>query len=129
MPDPRVAKLAKVLVHYSVEVQKGQQVIIRTSAIAEELTLAVYEEIIRAGAHPFITNEVPGAKEAFYKLASDDQLDYISPIDQLIVETFDAYIHLWADYNTRELSGIDPGRVARSRRTQAAISQKFLQRA
>ena len=118
MPDPRISKLAKVLVHYSVEVQKGQQVLIRTSPIADELTLAVYEEIIKAGAHPFITNEVPGTKEAFYKFASDEQLDYVSPIEKLIVETFDAYIHLWADYNTRDLSGTDPNRVARSRKAQ-----------
>jgi aminopeptidase len=129
MSDPRIAKLAKVLVHYSVEVQKGQQVLIRTSPIADELSLAVYEEIIKARAHPFITNEVPGTQEAFYKFASDEQLDYVSPITQLIIETFDAYIHLWADYNTRDLSGIDPNRVARSRKAQAAINQKFLNRA
>ena len=34
MPDPRVTKLAKVLVNYSVEIQKGQQVVIQTSPIA-----------------------------------------------------------------------------------------------
>jgi leucyl aminopeptidase (aminopeptidase T) len=38
MPDPRISELAKVLVHYFVEVQKGQQVLIRTNPIAEELT-------------------------------------------------------------------------------------------
>jgi len=42
MPDPRVMKLAKVLVHYSVDVQKRQQVLIRTNPIADEPTLAVY---------------------------------------------------------------------------------------
>ncbi len=62
MPDPRISKLAKVLVHYSVELQKGQQVLIRTN----ELTLAVYEEIVKAGAHPFIANEVPGIAEFVY---------------------------------------------------------------
>src|SRR5688572_4724515 len=129
MPDPRVLKLAKVLVHYSVEVQKGQQVLIRTNPLANELTLAVYEEIIKTGAHPFITNEVPGTKEAFYRFASDEQLDYVSPINKLIIETFDAYIHLWAAYNTRDLSGIDPNLVARSRKANAAINQEFLQRA
>ena len=129
MPDPRISKLAKVLVHYSIEVQKGQQVLIRTSPIADELTLAVHEEIVKAGAHPFITNEVPGTKEAFYRFASDEQLDYVSPITKLIFETFDAYIHLWADYNTRDLSGIDPSLIARSRKAQAAINQKFLNRA
>ncbi|MGZ9224649.1 MAG: aminopeptidase, partial [Anaerolineales bacterium] len=129
MPDPRIVKLAKVLVHYSVEVQKGQQVLIRTSPIADELTLAVHAEIVKAGAHPFITNEVPGTKEAFLRLASDEQLDHVSPVTKMIVETFDAYIHLWADYNTRDLSGIDPSRIARSRKAQAAINQKFLNRA
>jgi len=129
MPDPRISKLAKVLVHYSVEVQKGQQVLIRTSPIAEELTLAVHEEIVKAGAHPFITNEVPGTQEAFYKFASDEQLDHVSPINKLVIETFDAYIHLWAAYNTRDLSGIDPNRVARSRKAHAAINQHFLNRA
>jgi len=129
MPDPRISKLAKVLVHYSVEVQKGQQVLIRTSPIADELTLAVHEEIVRAGAHPFITNEVPGTQEAFYRFASDEQLDYVSPIHKLVIETFDAYIHLWADYNTRDLSGIDPNRIARSRKANAVINQQFLKRA
>jgi aminopeptidase len=76
-----------------------------------------------------VTNEVPGTQEAFYKFASDEQLDYVSPVTKLIIETFDAYIHLWADYNTRDLSGIDPTRVARSRKAQAAINHKFLTRA
>ncbi len=129
MPDPRVTKLAKVLVHYSIAAQPGQQVFLRTSPIANELTLAVYEEIIKAGAHPFISNDVPGTQEAFYKFASDEQLDHVSPVTTLIVDTFDAYIHLWAAENTRELSGIDPTRVARSRKAQSAVNQKFLQRA
>ncbi|HEX5807960.1 MAG TPA: aminopeptidase [Anaerolineales bacterium] len=128
MPDPRVLKLAKVLVHYSVEAQKGQQVLVRTDPLANELTLAVYEELVKAGAHPFVMNDVPGTQEIFYKFASDEQLDYVSPVSKLIVETFDAYIHLWAEDNTRALSGVDQARVARGRRAQAAINQTFLQR-
>jgi aminopeptidase len=68
-------------------------------------------------------------RKSFYKFASDEQLDYVSPVTKMIVETFDAYIHLWADVNTRGLSGIDPNRVARSRKAGSAINQKFLQRA
>jgi aminopeptidase len=63
VPDSRVAKLAKVLVHYSIGAQPGQQVFVRTSPVADELTLAVHEELIKAGAHPFILNEVPGTQE------------------------------------------------------------------
>lgn len=129
MPDPRVTKLAKVLVHYSVEIQKGQQVIIRTSPNADEATLAVYEEVVKAGGHPFIVNTVPGLDEAFFKFAAEEQINYVSPLIKLVAETFDASIHIWTEDNTRALSGVDPARIARARKAQAPIMQTFLQRA
>ena len=53
MPDPRVLKLAEVLVHYSLEINPGQQVSLRTNPLAEELALAFYAEAVKAGAHVF----------------------------------------------------------------------------
>jgi len=129
MSDPRVSKLARILVNYSVEIQKGQQVAIRTSPIANELTLAVYDEVIKAGGHPFIVSEVPGTDEIFYKYASDEQLDYVSPITKLILDTFDASISIWTDYNTRKLSGISPERISRNRKAQSALMKSSMQRA
>ena len=128
MPDPRVTKLAKVLVHYSLEIQPGQQLSIRTHPLAEELTLAVYEEAIQAGAHVFIQASVPGSEEIFYKYASDAQLDYISPLRKLITETFDASLTIWTQHNTRSLSGIDPNRMARADRAGAPLFKTFLDR-
>jgi leucyl aminopeptidase (aminopeptidase T) len=60
--DSGVSKLANVLVHYSAEVQKGRQVAIRTSPIADERTIAVYEEVINAGGHLLVVNEIPGTE-------------------------------------------------------------------
>jgi aminopeptidase len=75
--DPRVAKLAKVLVNYSLALKPGDQFVLRTSPLAEELNLAVYEEAIKAGANVFVQQSMPGADEIFYKYASDAQLDFI----------------------------------------------------
>ena len=50
MSDPRITKLARVMVHYSLALKPGQQCLILTHPLAEELTLAVYEEAIKAGA-------------------------------------------------------------------------------
>ena len=85
MPDPRITKLAKVLVHYSLDIKPGQQFVIRTHPLAEELTLAVYEESIKAGSHTTIQSRTPGAEEIFFRYASDAQLNYISPIRRMIV--------------------------------------------
>jgi aminopeptidase len=128
MPDPRVAKLAKVLIHYSLEIKPGQQLEIRTSPLAEELALAVYEEAIKAGAHVAVQNSLPGAEETFYKYASGPQLDYVSPHYKLSIESFDAILYIEAEHNTRSLSGVDPARIARARRARTPISKILLDR-
>jgi len=128
MPDPRVTKLAKVLVHYSLEIQPGQQMELRTSPLADELSLAIYSEAIQAGAQVVIQNSIPGAEEIFYKYATEAQLDYVSPLYKLTVESFDAIMYIEAEHNTRSLSGIDPQRLARGRKARAPISKILLER-
>jgi aminopeptidase len=129
MADPRIEKLAKVLVHYSLGLKAGQQVQIRTHPIAEDLTQAVYEEVIKVGANPFMTVTMPGLDEIFFKYASEAQLDYVSPIRKLITETFDAALSLWTEHNTKSLSGIDPSRMARVSKAGAPLSKLFMERA
>jgi aminopeptidase len=114
MADPRITKLAKILVHYSLEIKPGQQFAIETHPWAEELTLAIYEEAIKARAFVTILPSTPGAQEIFYKYASDAQLEHVSPISKMFNETFDAILDIWTTHNTRSLSGIDPTRMARA---------------
>jgi aminopeptidase len=128
MPDPRITKLAQVLVHYSLEIKPGQQFVIYTHPLAEELTLAVYETAIQAGAHVLIQSRTPGADEIFFKYASDAQLDFVSPVRKLITETIDADLTIWTMHNTRSLAGIDPTRMARASRASAGIFKTSLSR-
>lgn len=129
MTDSRIEKLAKVLVHYSLDLQAGQQIQIRTHPLAEDLTQAVYEEVIKVGAFPFVQVTVPGLDEIFFKYANDAQLDYVSPIRKLVMETFDATLSIWSEHNTRALSGIDPNRMARTSKAGAHLMKMFFERA
>lgn len=129
MPDLRITKLAKVLVNYSMALKPGDLFVLRTSPLAEELNLAVYEEAIKAGAHVTLQMSLPGADEIFYKHASDAQLDFVSPLRKMIAESFNASLYIEAEHNTRSLSGIDPSRLARSRKAGAAMSKLFMERA
>lgn len=129
MSDPRIQKLAHLLIHYSLEIQPEQQLLIRTAPLADELTLAAYEEAIRAGAHVMVQNSVPDLEARFYRFANESQLEYISPVQKMITETFDAFLHIRAIHNSRALSGIDPKRMAKARKAGAEIGRKFMQRA
>ena len=107
MADARVEKLARVLVNYSMELKPGQTFWLRTTPLAEELNLEVYKEAIKAGVHVFVDQRMPGTDEIFYKYASTEQLDYVSPIRKMVIETFDASLYIEALHNSRSLSGID----------------------
>lgn len=128
MTDARVSKLAKVLVHYSLGIQPGWKFRLATTPLAEELALAVYSEAVRAGAHVTTQVDLPGFDTAFYRHASEAQLDWVSPVDELMIDSYDANLDIWAPDNTRSLSGIDPTRMARRRKSQAGIMQKFMER-
>jgi len=54
MTDPRVAKLARVLVRYSLALKQGQLVQIRASQLAAPLVREVYREVLLVGAHPLV---------------------------------------------------------------------------
>ncbi|MCP4541168.1 MAG: aminopeptidase [Chloroflexi bacterium] len=123
MSDSRVTKLAQVLVNYSLDLQPGEEFILATSPLAEELSLAIYKEAVLSGAHVFVANNLPGAQEIFFKHASDAQLDHVDSIQKFAMERFDAMLAIMAPYNTREMSGIDPTRLSRASKANTEISQ------
>ena len=128
MADPRIAKLAQVMVHYSLGIKRGQKVYLQTSPAGQEFNLAFYEEAIKAGAHVTVMMNIPGQDEVFFKYASNQQLDFVSPVRELVHTTFDARMVLEAETNTRELAGVDPKRIARYRKSNAPLFQKMVKR-
>jgi aminopeptidase len=128
MTDPRIDKLAQVLVGYSLELEAGDDFALITHPLAGELSMAVYKEAILAGAHVLVMNNLPGSREIFFKHASDEQLDYIPPVPRLIYENFHAILNIEAIHNSRELSGVDPERQRRNRSATAELSKTFLKR-
>jgi aminopeptidase len=129
MRDLRLAKLADVLVNYSGSVKKGQLVRISGAALAEPLIIEVYRKVLESGAHPMVQMSPAGLAEIRYKLASDEQLSYLSPIAMYETETIDCSISIIADDNTRSLTGCDPGRMALASKARKPLFERFLTRA
>ena len=128
MGDPRVERLASVLVRYSTHIEPGDLVMIQGMPAAAPLLLAVYEEVLKAGGHPHLLVGLPGTEEAFYRLASDEQLEFISPLQKLVVEQFDATISIRSNNNTRELSSIDPARQRLRSKAMTPIMRTYMER-
>jgi aminopeptidase len=126
--DQRAEALARVLVQYSTQVKPGDTCVIMGGTPAEPLALAVYEEVLRAGGQPVVNLGMEGQAPAFYKLASDAQLDWVSPVDRWVAEEADVQIHLMADANTRALSGVDPLRQTRRKTAVKPLMKRSMER-
>ena len=129
MRDPRLDKLAKVLVEYATNVQPDQLVRIGGDPVALPLIEAIYEQVLQAGAHPFAKLTPDSLQDIFFTLADEKQLQYVSPLAKYEIETIDVSIGLWADTNTKSLSMIDPARQGKASAARKQIMKTFMDRA
>ena len=128
MRDSRADALAQILVRYSTKVGKGDVCVIQSTAAAELLVQAVYEEVLRAGGLPVLQLATDGAQAAFFDLASDEQLDWIPPTSEWVAENADARIAIMADVNARELSRTDPKKQTRVSRARQGLMDTSMRR-
>ncbi len=136
MADPRLTKLAQVITEYSTEIKPGDRVYITASPIAQPLTLAVIEQVIKLGGLPHITagsgyhhlDLVPGALELLLKYGSDEQLQYLNPFEKMAVDQFDVRIAIKGDVNTKSLSNVDPKRIALMTAARRELTETMMRR-
>ncbi len=128
MPDPRTTRLAHLIADYCVRLKPNDQVFIQAQPEAAPLIEEIYKVGVARGAHITPVIDMPGLRSIFLENASDEQLKYVSPVAKLMVETFDVRISIYAQSNTRELSGVDPARQALVSQANRPIMQKFMER-
>ena len=128
MMDPRVERMAHVLVHYSNRIRNGDRVFIEAEPAAEPLIRALYELILEAGGHPHLSLSLSGLTyksnldDVFLTYAGDKQLDYMPPFYKLAYDSFEARIRIWSQSNTKALSQADRGKMARREKAVGPIT-------
>ncbi|HET8627772.1 MAG TPA: aminopeptidase [Thermomicrobiales bacterium] len=128
LTDPRIAKMAEVLIRYSLDTRPGDLLTIEGQPIAAPLIRECYRQALLAGAHPHVDLTLPGLAEIFYQIAGDAQLEFVSPRAKLIMDTFDARLSILSDVNTKALSGADPAKQARRQAAARPLTQRFMER-
>ena len=128
MRDPRVQNLARILVGYSTKVAEGEVVSIDGESAAEPLLGAIYEEVLKTGAHPILNMSLEGQAATYFKHASDAQLEWVSPVAEWMVENADVRIAVGASTNTRELSAVPPERQTRRQSAMGKLMARSMER-
>ena len=122
-------KYAKVLVEYSVDVQKGELTIIRTDSYqSQPLVKEIYKQVLLRGGHPVVRMGVEGLSEVFIKNATDEQLEYIDPMTEIEYKQAKNMISIGAPLNVKNMARSDSKKMAKRSSAAKHLSALLMQR-
>jgi aminopeptidase len=128
MSDPRVARLAELVVGYSLDLREGQIVRIDGPETAAPLVLEVYRAALRAGAHAYTNVALEGLTERLLAHGSDEQIAYVSPIARNEIASIDALVTIWSSADTRAYGRVDLERNRQYLASRRQLSNAYWER-
>jgi aminopeptidase len=128
MRDPRLARLAELIVGYSLELRPGNVLRIDAAPIGAPLAVELYRAALGSGAHPYVNVEPERLPELLAKEGNNEQLEFVSPIATTEIELVDALVSVWAESNTRALSNVPAERHQRMIGASRALTQRRWER-
>ncbi|MBU7004455.1 MAG: aminopeptidase, partial [Theionarchaea archaeon] len=113
---------------YSLDANRGEHIGIQASTIAGPLALALYAEALRRGAYPKMMVSFDDQEEVYFSIASDEQLEHISPFTEFEIKNLDKIISVFGSHNLKALTNVDPGKLAKRNAAQAPLMSIFVER-
>lgn len=92
MKDPRIEKLATLLINYSVRAQKGEKVLIQCTNTEADFVCALVNATNKAGAFPFVRLENKQVERALLMGATKEQLAIRADLQLAEMKQMDCYI-------------------------------------
>lgn len=106
MVDPRMKKLADVLIGYSCNVQPGERVMIDAFDMPAEMVSVLINRVVEAGGIPFAETHQARITRSIYMNASIEQMEVLAKRDLEFMKEMQCYIGLRGSFNITEISDV-----------------------
>jgi aminopeptidase len=106
MTDPRINKLADLLVNYSCAVKPGENVLVEAIDVPHEFAKALVATIAAAGGRPFVMLKSVEVNRALMMAATGPQWEAIADVERLQMEKMQCYIGARGNPNISELADV-----------------------
>lgn len=113
MLDPRLTRLAEVLVGYSTDVQTGENVLIEAFDIEPALINEVVKKVYERGGRPYVNLRSQTVMRTLLMRASEEQLKIWAEFDSHQMEKMQAYIGIRGSHNIYENSDVPDEQMKR----------------
>jgi len=106
MTDPRMTKLADVLVNYSCAVKPGEKLLIEAIDIPHDFTAECVRTCFKAGGHPLVLLKSNQINRALMMNGTEPQWNLIADVERLQMENVQCYMGIRGNWNVSELSDV-----------------------
>lgn len=126
--DLRITKLAKILTDYSIKIKKGDYIELSFGTEAAPLALECFKNILKKGAFPIVHAHPPGFTYTYYKYAKKEHLTKFPDIAMFEAKKAAGSISIGASQNTKELTNINPKKIALRSKTYHPVTKTYLKK-
>ncbi|GBD94290.1 aminopeptidase PepS [bacterium BMS3Abin05] len=106
MKDPRIDRLADIIVNYSLKLKSGEKVLIEAFDGPEMLTLSVLRKAAEKGAIPLVSWRNNRILRDLYRHATEESMKLIGAIEKYRMKRMDAYVGIRSSENITEFSDV-----------------------
>ena len=110
MTDPRIDKLADVLINYSCAVEAGEKILIEAIDVPHAFTRALVRRAHAAGGQPLVMLKSNEINRALMMAGSREQWETISQVERLQMESVQCYVGARGNPNVSELADVPADR-------------------
>ncbi len=112
MNDPRISRLADLLLDHSCRVQKGEKVLIEAFDIADPaIVCRLIEKAAERGVIPLADTKSNQVLRALYRTGNEASISLAGQIERARMEQVDAYIGIRGAANSSELADVPPEKM------------------
>jgi aminopeptidase len=110
MTDPRVEKLAKLLVGYSLSVRPGENVLVEAIDIPHDVTQTLIRTVASAGGRPIVMLKSNAIQRALMHAGSPESWQVVADAEKLLMQHVQCYLGVRGAANISELSDVPSDR-------------------
>lgn len=111
MKDPRITEMAKNLLHYSVKLKPGENILIEVYDSGEELASELIKEVYRIGGKPYLTIKNRALMRELMLGTDAEHMSRTAHYESERMKDMQAYIGIRGSYNSSEWSDIPSEKI------------------
>jgi aminopeptidase len=112
MTDPRYAKLAGLLVKYSIELKKNERVLLEMIDVPDEFTVQLMRAARQAGAHPLVEVRHTRVTREIMRQTNAAHAALVRQVELSRMKRVQAYVAVRGADNANETADVPPGLMA-----------------